>query len=113
MKQQDDNGRPVDLAKISKLLNATFLAAIYCPKPVVPENGRLLTEASNRDGKYPVGDLMIYTCDEGFQFVGESSIVCTENGFWSHPPPFCVPPSEVRKSDTIYLENTTLVHVDE
>ncbi|KAG7313024.1 hypothetical protein JYU34_000105 [Plutella xylostella] len=86
---------------------------IYCPKPVVPENGRLLTEASNRDGKYPVGDLMIYTCDEGFQFVGESSIVCTENGFWSHPPPFCVPPSEVRKSDTIYLENTTLVHVDE
>lgn len=48
-----------------------------------------------------------------FQIVGEASIVCTENGFWSHPPPFCMTPSEIRNTDTIYLGNTTLVHVDE
>ncbi|XP_028169488.1 locomotion-related protein Hikaru genki isoform X2 [Ostrinia furnacalis] len=85
---------------------------IYCPDPLIPENGRILTEPSS-NGKYTVGDLMIYACDEALQLLGESSVVCTENGFWSHPPPFCLPPSEVRKTDTIYIENTTLIHVEE
>ncbi|XP_063633175.1 locomotion-related protein Hikaru genki [Cydia splendana] len=86
---------------------------IYCPDPIVPANGRLLTQSSSKHGKYPVGDLVIYACEDQFQMVGESSIVCTENGFWSHPPPFCLQPSEIRKADTIYIENTTLVHVEE
>ncbi|KAL0851687.1 hypothetical protein ABMA28_000020 [Loxostege sticticalis] len=86
---------------------------IYCPDPLVPKNGRILTEPSSKHGKYTVGDLMTYACDDGLQLVGESSIVCTENGFWSHPPPFCLPPSEIRKTDTIYIENTTLVHLEE
>ncbi|XP_072930729.1 locomotion-related protein Hikaru genki isoform X2 [Epargyreus clarus] len=86
---------------------------IYCPDPLIPENGRLLTSPSSKDGKYPVGDLMIYACNDGYEVVGESSIVCTENGFWSHPPPFCFPPSQIRKADTIYIENTTLVHFEE
>lgn len=86
---------------------------IYCPGPLVPTNGRLLTEPSINNGKYPVGDLMIYSCDDGYEIVGESSIVCTENGFWSHPPPFCLPPSEIRKTDTIYVENTTLIHIED
>ncbi|KAG6461638.1 hypothetical protein O3G_MSEX012764 [Manduca sexta] len=86
---------------------------IYCPDPLVSEHGRLLTEPSSKHGKYTVGDLMIYACEEGYQMVGESSIVCTENGFWSHPPPFCLPPSEIRKTDTIYVENATLVYFDE
>lgn len=90
-----------------------FLSAIYCPDPLVPKNGRILTEPSSKHGKYTVGDLMTYACDDGLQLVGESSIVCTENGFWSHPPPFCLPPSEIRKTDTIYIENTTLVHLEE
>lgn len=80
---------------------------------MIPAHGRLFNKASAKDGKNPVGDLIIYSCEEGFQVVGESSILCTENGFWSHPPPFCVPPSEIRKADTIYIENTTLIHVDE
>ncbi|XP_026500502.1 locomotion-related protein Hikaru genki isoform X1 [Vanessa tameamea] len=87
--------------------------AIYCPDPLVPEKGRLLTTATSKDGKYPVGDLIIYSCEEGYEIVGEASIVCTENGFWSHPPPFCLPPSEIKKSDTIYIDNTTLVNFEE
>ncbi|CAF4748505.1 unnamed protein product [Pieris macdunnoughi] len=85
---------------------------IYCPDPIIPEHGQLLTKTTSKDGKYPVGDLLIYTCDTGYQVLGEASIVCTENGFWSHPPPFCVPPAEIKNPDTIYIENTTLVHVD-
>ncbi|KPI96195.1 Locomotion-related protein Hikaru genki [Papilio xuthus] len=87
--------------------------AIYCPNPIVPEKGRLLTQASTKNGKYAVGDLLIYGCDEGYQVLGEPSIVCTENGFWSHPPPFCLRPSEIRKADTIYIENTTFVHFED
>lgn len=87
--------------------------AIYCPGPLIPDNGRLLTETTYKDGKYPVGDLISYACNDSFEMVGESSIVCTETGFWSHPPPFCLPPSEIRKTDTIYIENTTLVHFEE
>ncbi|XP_073955742.1 locomotion-related protein hikaru genki isoform X2 [Choristoneura fumiferana] len=93
--------------------DAPLCTPIYCPDPIIPEHGRLLTEPSAKHGKYPVGDLVIYSCDEGNEIVGESSIVCTENGFWSHPPPFCLPPSEIRKTDTIYIDNTTLVHVEE
>ncbi|XP_032527367.1 locomotion-related protein Hikaru genki isoform X2 [Danaus plexippus] len=85
---------------------------IYCPDPLVPENGRLLSTMS-KDGKYPVGDLIMYACEDGLEIVGESSIVCTENGFWSHPPPFCLPPSEIKKADTIYIDNTTLVNFEE
>ncbi|CAB3254140.1 unnamed protein product [Arctia plantaginis] len=70
-------------------------------------------QPSIKDGKYSVGDLMIYTCKDGYEIVGESSIVCTENGFWSHPPPFCLPPSKIRKADTIFVENTTLIHIEE
>lgn len=81
--------------------------------PIIPEHGQLLTKTlKSKDRKYPVGDLLIYTCDTGYQVLGESSIVCTENGFWSHPPPFCLPPAEIKNPHTIYIENTTLVHVD-
>ncbi|CAK1588528.1 unnamed protein product [Parnassius mnemosyne] len=86
---------------------------IYCPNAIVPENARLLTQVSARNGKYAVGDLITYGCDDGYQVLGESSIVCTENGFWSHPPPFCLPPSEIRKTDTIFIENTTFVHIED
>lgn len=95
------------------ILNLFFyFTAIYCPDPLVPENGRLLT-TSSKESKYPVGDLIMYSCEEGYEILGESSIVCTENGFWSHPPPFCLPPSEIKKSDTIYIDNTTLVNFEE
>ncbi|XP_068617912.1 locomotion-related protein Hikaru genki isoform X2 [Battus philenor] len=86
---------------------------IYCPNPLVPEKVKLLTQTPAKNGKYLVGDLITYACDEGYQVLGESSIVCTENGFWSHPPPFCLPPSEIRKADTIYIENTTLIHIED
>ncbi|XP_045784937.1 locomotion-related protein Hikaru genki [Maniola jurtina] len=86
---------------------------IYCPDPLVPARGRLVKAAATRDGKFPVGDLVVYSCEDGYQVEGESSIVCTESGFWSHPPPFCLPPSEIRKADTIYVDNTTLVNFDE
>ena len=39
--------------------------------------------------KHAVGALITFSCSEGHSLSGEASIVCTETGFWSHPPPFC------------------------
>lgn len=64
--------------------------AIQCPQPLVPINGRIDgTSGSASHRRYAVGALVTFSCTEGHLLVGEASIVCTETGFWSHPPPFC------------------------
>lgn len=64
-----------------------FIAAIRCPAPVVPLNGRLVEDAT--PGIYGVGAVIQFSCSERHQLVGEASIVCIESGVWSHPSPFC------------------------
>ncbi|XP_062133615.1 locomotion-related protein Hikaru genki isoform X2 [Drosophila sulfurigaster albostrigata] len=61
---------------------------IQCVMPVAPLNGRIGgTSLSQR--RLTVGALVTFSCNDGHTLVGESSIICTENGFWSHSPPFC------------------------
>lgn len=63
-------------------------AVIQCVMPVAPLNGRIGgTSLSQR--RLTVGALVTFSCNDGHTLVGESSIICTENGFWSHSPPFC------------------------
>nr|XP_015833029.1 PREDICTED: locomotion-related protein Hikaru genki isoform X2 [Tribolium castaneum] len=66
---------------------------IQCPPPVIPVNGHLIqSEAAGMDGgRYAVGSLVQFACRGAHQLEGEASIICTETGFWSHPPPFCKP----------------------
>lgn len=68
-----------------------FFLAIQCPPPVLPLNGHLIqSEAPGNDGgRYAVGSLVQFTCQGAYHLEGEATIVCTETGFWSHPPPFC------------------------
>ncbi|XP_063225322.1 locomotion-related protein Hikaru genki [Bacillus rossius redtenbacheri] len=61
--------------------------AVLCPPPPPPVNGRLLDEG----GDYRVGAALQFSCLDRHQLVGEATIVCTETGLWSHPPPFCRP----------------------
>ena len=61
-----------------------LFAAIQCPPPLPPTNGRLLDS-----GHYLVGNTVQYFCKEGFVLIGEPVIRCTESGLWSHAPPFC------------------------
>ncbi|KAH0818636.1 hypothetical protein GEV33_004155 [Tenebrio molitor] len=63
---------------------------IQCPPPIIPVNGHLIqSEAAGMDGgRYAVGSLVQFACRGAHQLEGEASIICTENGFWSHPPPF-------------------------
>ncbi|KAJ8916886.1 hypothetical protein NQ315_013354, partial [Exocentrus adspersus] len=66
---------------------------IKCPPPIVPVNGHLRQlEAPGMDGgRYTVGSLVQFACEGVHYLEGEASIICTESGFWSHPPPFCKP----------------------
>lgn len=69
-----------------------YHAAIQCTQPIVPLNGRIdghSGHALSVQRKHSVGSLVTFSCTEGHLLVGEASIVCTETGFWSHPPPFC------------------------
>ncbi|XP_030766186.1 locomotion-related protein Hikaru genki [Sitophilus oryzae] len=66
---------------------------VQCPPPVLPLHGHLIqSEMPGMDGgRYAVGSLVQFACKGAHLLEGEASIICTETGFWSHPPPFCKP----------------------
>ncbi|KAB0796627.1 hypothetical protein PPYR_10688 [Photinus pyralis] len=66
---------------------------IQCSPPVIPVNGHLIqSESAGMDGgRYAVGSLVQFACRGAHVLEGEPSIICTETGYWSHPPPFCKP----------------------
>ncbi|XP_065172181.1 locomotion-related protein Hikaru genki [Atheta coriaria] len=68
-------------------------APIQCPPPIIPVNGHLIqSESAGMDGgRYAVGSLVQFACRGAHSLEGEASIICTESGYWSHPPPFCKP----------------------
>ncbi|XP_012224718.1 locomotion-related protein Hikaru genki [Linepithema humile] len=68
---------------------------ITCPMPETPQSGRIIEEIrysnkkQHRDRIYKVGVLVRFACLPGHQLIGEASIICTENGTWSHRSPVC------------------------
>ncbi|XP_076764258.1 locomotion-related protein hikaru genki isoform X1 [Xylocopa sonorina] len=70
---------------------------ITCPVPSIPKSGRIMEQTNRHNsGKkqyrtrvYKAGALVRFTCLPGHQLLGEASIICTENGTWSHPSPIC------------------------
>ncbi|XP_015437862.1 PREDICTED: locomotion-related protein Hikaru genki [Dufourea novaeangliae] len=73
-------------------------AEITCPGPSVPKSGRIIEQTHRhhnsgrrqyRNRVHKVGALVRYACLPGHQLLGEASIICTENGTWSHMSPVC------------------------
>ncbi|XP_029055571.2 locomotion-related protein Hikaru genki isoform X4 [Osmia bicornis bicornis] len=77
-------------------------AEITCPPPSIPKSGRIVEQTNRhhsgrkqhqqqqqqqRIRAYKVGALVRFACLPGHQLLGEASIICTENGTWSHPSP--------------------------
>lgn len=73
---------------------------ITCPPPSIPKSGRIVEQTNRhhsgrkqhqqqRTRAYKVGALVRFACLPGHQLLGEASIICTENGTWSHPSPVC------------------------
>ncbi|CAB0008523.1 unnamed protein product, partial [Nesidiocoris tenuis] len=61
--------------------------SVRCPAPKVPDNGRLVEDENG--GEYGVGSVVQFSCEAKHSLLGEGSIVCTESGEWSQPPPTC------------------------
>nr|XP_012153181.1 PREDICTED: locomotion-related protein Hikaru genki isoform X1 [Megachile rotundata] len=94
--------------------NVPTCAEITCPLPSIPKSGRVVEQTNrhhsgrkqrqhqqsqhhhhhhhhhhHRTRAYKVGSLVRFACLPGHQLLGEASIICTENGTWSHPSPVC------------------------
>lgn len=70
------------------------IAEITCPIPETPRSGRIIEQTRYSKKRYraqiyKVGALVRFACLPGHQLIGEASIICTENGTWSHRPPVC------------------------
>lgn len=68
---------------------------ITCSAPEIPRSGRIVEQKRHSNKKqyreriYKVGSLVRFACQPGHQLLGEASIICTENGTWSHHSPVC------------------------
>ena len=58
-------------------------ATVVCPTLPNPQNGRV-----SQRGNKP-GDRASYTCNSGYELVGQSSRICQNNGQWSGDAPIC------------------------
>lgn len=68
-------------------LKKKLISEILCPPPVVPLNGLLIEDSS--PGRHVVGSVVQFSCGQKHQLIGKPSMVCTENGTWSHSTPYC------------------------
>ena len=64
-------------------MSGFFCTEVLCPFVASPINGNATTT-----GKKP-GDNVTYTCNEGYDLVGEADQTCLINGSWSGLSPSC------------------------
>lgn len=62
-----------------------FCAAVLCTPP--PAVDKAIMEGS----KFGIGDAIFYTCEEGYDLVGDFTRVCQQDGSWSNKAPECYP----------------------
>ncbi|KAK0092654.1 hypothetical protein PV326_000933 [Microctonus aethiopoides] len=91
-------GSPIISCRDDGTWNATIpvCSQITCRVPTIPKNGLIIDhEKSSMSTKKrnsrvrKVGALLRFACQPGHQLLGEGSIICMENGTWSHDPPSC------------------------
>ena len=56
---------------------------ITCPPQMLPAN-------LSADGNNTVGDMITYSCDEGYTLDGPATSVCQLNRTWTYDPPTCI-----------------------
>ncbi|XP_078580606.1 uncharacterized protein LOC144864418 isoform X3 [Branchiostoma floridae x Branchiostoma japonicum] len=72
------------LAAITNQLQEALCTAAYCGDPGAPVNG-------NQAGTFFEGGVLQFTCNPGFEVVGEASATCQSSGEWTNPVPTCTP----------------------
>ncbi|XP_070604625.1 complement receptor type 1-like [Erythrolamprus reginae] len=59
---------------------------VQCPSPPDIKNG---TRSNQETGVFPSGIFVKYTCNPGYDLIGETTLYCTNAGKWSSPAPNC------------------------
>ena len=67
-------------------LKFAFLSAPTCLAPSPPTSG---TSSLVSGSRVPIGARNTFTCDAGFEIVGQSSSTCNSKGLWSASVPTC------------------------
>ena len=60
----------------------TIIYFIVCDALSKPANGNVSSNGS-------LYDTATYFCDDGYELIGDSKIMCQSNGMWSGSPPVC------------------------
>ena len=76
------------------LYSLLYLTVFDCGTPSSPSDGQVTTPSGTL-----VGDVALYTCNEGLVLTGSNTRVCSNNGVWTPGPPTC----EVEGINYIYL----------
>ncbi|XP_051890415.1 sushi, von Willebrand factor type A, EGF and pentraxin domain-containing protein 1-like isoform X2 [Pristis pectinata] len=71
---------------------------VKCQLPSFPDTIRIISPPSLN---YKYQDKITFQCNEGYEMVGESVIVCGEDNKFSPPPPSCIQPSDNNTSRNI------------
>ncbi|MEQ2277434.1 hypothetical protein XENORESO_002589, partial [Xenotaenia resolanae] len=66
---------------------------VTCEKPTEVENGK---NSWNADGKPEYGQMINFTCSEGYVMLGSRSILCTKTGEYDSLPPQCIETSTAK-----------------
>ena len=67
------------------MIHLSTFSTVLCPLLSAPENGAVMVNG------WSVGEMAVFTCNEGYELVGASKLTCQENGMWDNPPPMCIP----------------------
>ncbi|KAG9328507.1 hypothetical protein JZ751_013492 [Albula glossodonta] len=62
--------------------------AVHCPSLRAPQDGNMTCSAES-PAEFPYGSTCTFTCADGFQLQGVSSVTCTESAEWSQDTPYC------------------------
>ncbi|XP_048665722.1 complement factor H-like isoform X1 [Marmota marmota marmota] len=81
---------------------------VKCLPVTEPENGRIISSATEPDEEYYSGQVVQFECNSGFRLEGHKEIYCSENGHWSNEKPRCVEISctspEIRNGYSVSLK---------
>ena len=77
-----------------------FYEPVFCRAPAIVENATVKTNSS-RSFEHFLYDRAEYSCDKGFEIIGNKSLSCTYSGQWSTPPRCLLKPTNISKSPNL------------
>lgn len=62
---------------------------VICSSPDLLQHGEIVPGYPPEGSKHPIS--LAFSCQPGFDLVGDAEAHCTSSGQWNHPLPACVP----------------------